>query len=146
MHDAQQENWTMVIGSAVISGVMAMLTRSTGHNDLLADVSWMFSVWFEALAWAPQVWLIFSTGSLQAIQTDESTAHFAGISLSASLAFAIFWGRCARDRAAEFMKDDQHLFFPSIVFAACIRLLLCGSYVYLYARGGRGKKGGYDYE
>merc|ERR1719401_1341586 len=43
MHEAAQESWNMLIISGVVSLVMAWFTRSTGHNDLLADVSWMFS-------------------------------------------------------------------------------------------------------
>jgi len=138
------ERWTMLIGMAGVSLVMAWLTKSTGHNDYFADLSWMFSVWYEAMAMAPQVYLLL-TGTHHNI--DESAAHFAGLTLASSLAFALFWGRTARDRYADFEKEGAHGFFYAILSAAAIRVMLCSVYVYLFTRNTTGSKGrGPEYE
>merc|ERR1712039_721519 len=50
-----------------------------GHNDWFADLSWMFSVWLEAFALLPQVWLL-----TKASQVDETAVHFASLTLGAS--------------------------------------------------------------
>lgn len=132
------EKWSLLIGMVVASLVLSSFTKSTGHNDYWADLNWMFSVWLEAMALAPQVWLLLSVG-----QIDDSVAHFGGLTLTGSVVFAMFWGRVARDRYSEFQKDGEHIFFIGILAAAFIRVGLCSIYVYLFFKTTQ-SKGGYS--
>lgn len=140
-HDVGQgfERWSLLVGMTVSSLVLALLTKSTGHNDYYADLSWMFSVWLEAFALAPQVWFLLSAG-----QVDEGAAHFGGLTLAASVVFGLFWGRVARDRYAEFEKDGEHRFFQGILLAAFIRICFCCVYVYLFVRKASKAKSTYE--
>lgn len=138
------ERWSMLIGQAAASIVLAYLTKSTGHNDYFADLSWMFSVWFEAFALAPQVYLLLTVSHRN---IDESAAHFAGLTLISALVFAGFWYRIARDHYSEYEKEGAHLFFWGVLGAAFIRVMLCSVYVYLFTRNTSGSKGrGPEYE
>lgn len=135
MHDVGQgiERWSVLIGMVVAAFVLAFLTKSTGHNDYFADLSWMFSVWLEAFALIPQVKLLSQAGG----QLDESAVHFAGVTLAASLAFGAFWWKSAAERYQEFMRDGYHGFLFGIISAAAIRVLLCGVYVYLFIKSSK---------
>jgi hypothetical protein len=144
MHDVGQgyERWSLLIGMSSVAGVLAYFTKSTGHNDYFADLSWMFSVWLEAMALMPQVHLLWqgTTG------VDESALHFAGFTLASAVIFALFWGRCAKDRYAEFEADGQHIFFRGVLCAAALRVGLCGVYFYLFMKTTKGSKGRGEYE
>lgn len=131
MHDVGQgiERWTMLIGMVSVSIVLAWMTKSTGHNDYFADLSWMFSVWLEAFALLPQVQLLFG-----ATQVDESAVHFAGVTLAASLAFGAFWWKNALDKYTDFMQEGYHGFLYGIVLAAVVRVSLCAVYFYLFVK------------
>mmetsp|Transcript_40924 Transcript_40924/g.66126 ORF Transcript_40924/g.66126 Transcript_40924/m.66126 type:complete len:282 (-) Transcript_40924:141-986(-) len=143
-HDVGQgmERWSMVGGMAVVSVFLALLTKSTGHNDYYADLSWMFSVWMEAFALGPQVHLLFTGAS----KVDESATHFAGLTLAAAVFFSLFWGRVAHDRYSEFEKDGEHIFFRGILLAAVIRVVLCSAYFYLFNSTASKGKGRTEYE
>eukprot|EP00933_Yihiella_yeosuensis_P067082 TRINITY_DN71692_c0_g1_i1.p1 TRINITY_DN71692_c0_g1~~TRINITY_DN71692_c0_g1_i1.p1 ORF type:complete len:286 (+),score=51.49 TRINITY_DN71692_c0_g1_i1:96-953(+) len=132
VHDVGQgiERWSLVLAMAAASLVLALMTKSTGHNDYYADLSWMFSVWMEALALAPQVHLLFTGASA----VDESATHFAGLTLAAALIFSAFWGRVAKDRFSEFEKDGEHIFFYGILGASFCRVALCATYFILFKK------------
>mmetsp|Transcript_143849 Transcript_143849/g.460483 ORF Transcript_143849/g.460483 Transcript_143849/m.460483 type:complete len:290 (+) Transcript_143849:107-976(+) len=141
------ERWNVLIGMVVAAVVLGWLTKTTGHNDYFADLSWMTSVWLEAFALVPQVQLLASSGG----QLDESAVHFACVTLASSLAFGAFWWKSAVERYQEFMRDGYHGFLFGIVTAAAIRVFLCGVYVYLFVKSskslglpGAGKKGEYE--
>eukprot|EP00439_Symbiodinium_sp_Y106_P021660 s2444_g2.t1 len=114
----------------VLAAILAFFTKSTGHDDYWADISWMFSTWMEAFALGPQVYLLV-TG---ACAVDESAAHFAGLTLASSVVFTAFWGRVTRDRYREFDQDGDHTFFHAILTACFIRVALCTTYVYLFTK------------
>jgi hypothetical protein len=88
MRDVGQgyEKWSVLGGMVGVSLVVAFFTKSTGHNDWFADLSWMFSVWLEALALGPQVMLLCMSS-----QVEDGAMHFVAVSLLASLAFGYFW-------------------------------------------------------
>lgn len=142
VHDVGQgiERWSLVIGMVGVATVLAFFTKSTGHNDYYADLSWMFSVWMEAMALSPQVHLLFTGAS----KVDESATHFAGLTLAAALIFAAFWGRVARDRFAEFAKEGEHYFFYGICLAALIRVGLCSAYFVLFKKSTSKSKTEYE--
>lgn len=139
IHDVGQgmERWTMLGGMVGVALILGWKTKSTGHGDYFADISWMFSVWLEAFALGPQVMLLINKGFV-----DESAMHFVGFTLMASLTFAFFWLRNSRDHYAEFADYGEHGFFWAIGTAALIRVGLCGAYGFLFFRsrnkGGRG--------
>uniref|UniRef100_A0A7S4RX64 ER lumen protein-retaining receptor n=1 Tax=Alexandrium monilatum TaxID=311494 RepID=A0A7S4RX64_9DINO len=138
IHDVGQgiERWSMLIGMVCTALILGWKTKSTGHGDYFADLSWMFSVWLEAFALGPQVMLLSSKGCV-----DESAVHFAGFTLAASLTFAFFWLRNSRDHYTEFADYGEHGFFWAIGIASLVRVGLCGAYFYLFMRS-RGKPGG----
>jgi len=138
IHDVGQglERWHTLIGMVAVAMALSFVTKSTGHNDYFADLSWIFSVWLEAFALFPQVLLLSKTSHL-----DESAVHFAGVTLMASLSFAAFWWKNAMDRYTEFMKDGYHGFLFGIVTAGAIRVGLCGYYFYLFTRNTKEFKG-----
>jgi len=148
IHDVGQglERWSVLLGMGVVAAILAFFTKSTGHNDYFADLSWMFSVWLEAFALIPQVRLLAAAGG----QLDESVVHFAGATFAASLAFGAFWWKAAVERYQEFMREGYHGFLFGITAAAAIRMMLCGAYVYLFVRsskqfqGPRTTKGEYE--
>merc|ERR1711972_1093125 len=131
VHDAGHgiERWSMLIGMVGVSGVLAYMTKSTGHDDYFADLSWMFSVWLEAFALAPQVHLL-----LQAATVDESAVHFAGVTLASSLAFGGFWAKNCQDKYDSLMKNGYHAFFYGILGAVALRMALCAVYFYLFVK------------
>lgn len=145
IHDVGQglERWHTLIGMVSVALALAFCTKSTGHNDYFADLSWMFSVWLEAFALFPQVLLLTKSSNL-----DETAVHFAGVTLAASVSFAAFWWKNGWDKYTEFIKDDYHRFLFGIVFAGAIRVGLCAFYFYLFMRstgkGGVGGKGEYE--
>lgn len=124
------ERWSQVIAMCAVSAVLAYFTKSTGHDDYWADLSWMFSTWLEAFALGPQVYLLV-TG---ACYVDESAAHFAGLTLGSAVVFTAFWGRVTKDRYREFDQDGDHTFFHAILTACFIRVALCTTYVYLFTK------------
>merc|ERR1711884_1014921 len=121
---------------AFLAIILGWETKSTGHGDYFADLSWMFSVWLEAFALGPQVMLLMQKGHV-----DESAVHFAGFTLAASLTFGFFWIRNSRDHYAEFQDFGEHGFFWAIGVASTIRAALCGAYFFLFMRS-RNNKGG----
>merc|ERR1711920_860424 len=129
MQDVGQgvERWSMLGIMLVATVLLAVKFKSNGHGDYFADLAWMFSVWLEAFALGPQVFLLHAKNHV-----DDSALHFAGLTLLASLTFAFFWGRNARDRSAEFQKYDEHGFFWAIGTACTIRVLLCAFYFVLF--------------
>jgi len=139
------ERWSMLIGMCVTAAVLAYKTKSTGHNDYFADLSWMFSVWLESFALGPQVHLLCMSARRQ---VDDSAVHFAGLTLCAALAFAFFWGRNTRDHYEELQKEGDHSFFYAIVIAGLIRVAFCGTYFFLFMKSTPGfkGKGGPEYE
>jgi len=144
MHDVGQglERWSMLAGMCGAAMLLAYFTKSTGHDDWFADLSWMFSVWLESFALFPQVMLLD-----KASQVDETAVHFAALTLGSSLIFAGFWGRTAADRYEEFQRLGAQGFLRGIVTAAMIRIILCVSYFYLFMRSRRTKgRGGSEYE
>lgn len=134
-HDVGQgmEQWNVLIGMVVVAMTLAAFTKSTGHNDYFADLSWMFSVWLDAFALVPQVRLLAASGG----QLDESAVHFAFATLAASFAFGAFWWKSAGERYQEFMRDGYHGFLFGIVTAAFLRVCLCLAYVYLFVRSSK---------
>jgi len=134
IHDVGQgvERWSMLIGMVCTALVLGWKTKSTGHGDYFADMSWMFSVWLEAFALGPQVQMLVSKGSV-----DDSAMHFAGFTLAASLSFAFFWLRNSSDHYKEFQDYGEHGFFWAIGCASLIRVGLCGAYVYLFLRSNK---------
>lgn len=144
MHDVGQgaERWSLLGVMTLVSAVLGYRYKSTGHGDYVADWSWMFSVWLEALALGPQVHLLFAGKN----QVDESATHFASLTLAASLAFGYFWGRCSRDYFNNEAQWDVQGFHMAILTACGIRIVLCCCYFYLFMRlkGGKGK--GAEYE
>jgi len=146
MRDVGQgfERWSVLSGMVGVSMVLAYMTKSTGHNDWFADFSWMFSVYLEAIALAPQVLLL---AGAQAPQVDEGAMHFVALSLASSLAFGYFWSRSAWDQYTEFKKEGAHVFYWGVLSCATIRVTLCLSFLYLFmrtTRGGRDGKGSYS--
>jgi len=141
MRDVGQgyEKWSVLGGMVGVSLVVAYFTKSTGHNDWFADLSWMFSVWLEALALGPQVMLLCMSS-----QVEDGAMHFVAVSLLASLAFGWFWTKSAYDQYSDFQKDGSHVFYWGVLSAASIRLVLCASFLYLFMRK-KGGKGGYAY-
>lgn len=144
IHDVGQgvERWSMLGGMVLAAMILGFKTKSTGHGDYFADLSWMFSVWLESFALGPQVWLLWGKGHV-----DESAIHFAGFTLAAGLTFAFFWYRNSRDHYAEFQDSGEHGFFWAIGIASTIRLSLCGAYFWLFMRSkNKGGSGRSEYE
>lgn len=137
-HDVGQgmESWTTFLVMVGVSMILAWNTKSTGHADLFADWSWMFSVWLEAFALGPQVWLLHVRNKV-----DESAMHFAGLTMISGVIFASFWGRTGREWFVRHQDYGENGFFWSIGVAAVIRVLLCAAYFYLFMRTARGGKG-----
>merc|ERR1719198_183216 len=129
--------------------VLAWYTKSTGHDDYFADLSWMFSVWLEAFALMPQVKLLCLGGG-HAVDTDA--LHFACTTLLASLTFAAFWGKTCRDKYDQFHQAVVLRFMYGILTAAGIRVIMCCCYAYLFANSSKRLmksafgRGGQEYE
>jgi len=139
-HDVGQglERWTELICMGVISGALAWYTKSTGHNDYFADLSWMFSVWMEAFALIPQVKLLFLGGG-HIVDTDA--LHFAGATLLASMTFGAFWVKTCTDKRDDFNDAGVRLFMYGILVAAGCRVVLCCCYAYLFCSSAKRMKG-----
>jgi len=138
VHDVGQdlERWQTLAGMTAISLVLAWYTKSTGHDDYFADLSWMFSVWMEAFALLPQVRLLWASSHI-----DESAVHFAMCIFASSLAFVSFWWRCVYDKYNEFQRDGYSNFLYGVSIAGLIRMVLCSSYLYLFLRKTKSFKG-----
>lgn len=136
VHDVGQglERWSMLIGMVAVASMLGWYTKSTGHDDYFADLSWMFSVWLEAFALIPQVKLLFQSS---AHQVDTDAMHFAVATLLGSLAFAAFWGKTANDKFDEFHKAGVDRFMYGILTASAVRVVLCGCYAYLFMSSGK---------
>jgi hypothetical protein len=138
MRDVGQgfERWSVLSGMVGASLVFAYFSKSTGHNDWFADLSWMFSVWLEAFALGPQVMLLNVSH-----QVEDGAMHFVALSTAESLAFGYFWCRSAWEQYAEFKKDGSHVFYWGVLSCAVIRFVLCAAFIYLFVRkrGGDGK-------
>jgi hypothetical protein len=132
------ERWSMVGGMILTAMFLGYFSKSTGHNSLWMDWAWMSSVWLEAFSMLPQVHLLVSA---TAPYVDETAVHFAGLTLSASGFFALFWGRVAKERYSEFEKTGEHIFFVAIMVAAVIRVCLCSVYFLVFMKTSRGLKG-----
>jgi len=128
------ERWSVLAGMVVAAVVLAALTKNTGHNDWLADLMWMFSVWLEAFAFAPQVQLMMSN-----VTVDESQFHFCVLSLAAGITFAVFWGHIAR-MESESLHGDERWFWRGIFGAGLVRVSLSAGYLYLFVQAARGFK------
>jgi len=135
VHDVGQglERWSTLVGMVAISCVLAWFTKSTGHDDYFADLSWMFSVWLEAFALIPQVRLLAQTPGI----VDTDAMHFAVATLLGSLAFAAFWAKTSSDKFDEFHKAGVERFMYGILAASGCRVLLCGCYAYLFMSSGK---------
>ncbi|CAK0880973.1 unnamed protein product [Prorocentrum cordatum] len=132
------ERWSLVGSMVGLALALGYFTKSTGHNQFWMDWAWMASVWLEAFALFPQVYLLISAA---APYVDDTAVHFAGLTLSASGFFALFWGRAAKDRYNEFEKTGEHLFFIAIMGAVMVRVTLCSAYFYVFMKTSRGHKG-----
>jgi len=128
------ERWSMLGGMVLVAVILAMFTKNTGHNDWLADLMWMFSVWLEAFAFAPQVQLMMSN-----VHVDESQFHFCVLSLAAGVTFAVFWGHIA-NAEWESTHIDERWFWRGILGAGLVRVSLCAGYVYLFVQASNGGK------
>lgn len=139
MRDVGQgmERWSVLSGMVGTSVVLAWMTKSTGHNDYFADLSWMFSVWLEAFALGPQVLLLCN--GLNTV--DEGGMHFVALTCAASLAFGSFWSRSAYDQYADFQKEGAHAFYWGILSAAFIRVGLCVAFLFMFMRTAKGSRG-----
>jgi len=144
IHDVGQgmEKWSTVLVMIAVALVLAYNTHSTGHADYFADMSWMFSVWLEAFALIPQVYLL-----KQQSKVDETAAHFAGFTLVSSVIFASFWLRHTRE-SQSLGDSDLRTFDWAIGTASLIRVVLCGAYCYLFMQSSnaKAKGGGPGYE
>eukprot|EP00931_Biecheleriopsis_adriatica_P007073 TRINITY_DN108394_c0_g1_i1.p1 TRINITY_DN108394_c0_g1~~TRINITY_DN108394_c0_g1_i1.p1 ORF type:complete len:274 (-),score=58.16 TRINITY_DN108394_c0_g1_i1:87-908(-) len=130
------ERWHQVIAMCGVSAVLAYFTKSTGHDDYWADLSWMFATWLEAFALLPQVHLLFSGAGI----VDEAAAHFAGLTLASSLVILAFWVRMTHDRYREYENEaGDHRFFIAVLVACGIRVALCGGYAYLFSKQTKNK-------
>eukprot|EP00931_Biecheleriopsis_adriatica_P109127 TRINITY_DN83395_c0_g1_i1.p1 TRINITY_DN83395_c0_g1~~TRINITY_DN83395_c0_g1_i1.p1 ORF type:complete len:270 (+),score=54.53 TRINITY_DN83395_c0_g1_i1:80-889(+) len=123
------ERWSQLIVMCGLSAVLAFYTKSTGHDDYWADLSWMFAIWLEAFALGPQVHLLYTGAS----RVDESAQHFAGLTLASAVVHAAFWGRVAHDRWQDFEKEGAYNnFFMGITVACLLKVGMCGAYFVLF--------------
>jgi len=134
------EKWNMLTGILVASFILAFFTKSDGHDDYFADLSWMFSVWVDALALAPQVQLLWTSSYV-----DESQLHFATVTLLAGITFGGFWFKIAIEHHETDSKSDgkdniNHFLF-GIFFAAVCRVCLCITYFVLFVKNSKAFKG-----
>jgi hypothetical protein len=133
------DRWQTLAVMIVVSLFLGWYTKSTGHDDYFADLSWMFSVWMEAFALFPQVKLLWASSHI-----DESAVHFAMCTFASSLAFVGFWWRCVYDKYGEAQgeKDSPFkLFLWGVSICGLIRMCLCASYLYLFLRKTKSFKG-----
>lgn len=136
IHDSGAEDrWTALGGMVLASGVLAYVTKSTGHGDYFADLSWMFSVWLEAFALVPQVMMLTAASIV-----DSSVAHFAGLTLASSVAWAVCWFQ-SHWGAYERLSANGSYFWWGIMGTSALRVLLCSVYVYLFIKAHRDGKG-----
>jgi hypothetical protein len=138
------EKWSTLGMMAAVALILAYFTKSTGHGDYFADLSWMFSVWLEAFAMFPQVLVLRSTNLV-----DETAMHFAFLTFASAFTFTAFWLRQAHEQYSDDVKNGVDGFWYAILSAALIRFVLCGTYFVLFTNSSREfkrSKGGGEYE
>jgi len=111
---------------AVVSGVIAILTKSNANESFLPDFAWMFAQWMETAAIVPQIWLASRKGGL-----DKESSHFVALLIVNRLVLSVFWSYVQYlDWNAE--RQLNNYFMYGIWSSNLAHILLCGDFMYYY--------------
>jgi len=124
----------------VVSLVLAWLVHPELNHRQVADGAWMASVWLEAVAFCPQIWMVAKAGRSQAL-----TSHFVAVSFAARCMLAFFWLE-----AYPQLKIWKHVYgegvtthlYPGyvVVGAYSLQVIVMADFVYAYAKALTGSR------
>jgi hypothetical protein len=95
-----------------------------------ADAAWMTSVWLEAAAFCPQIWMVSRAGRCRSM-----TAHFVALSFAARCIVALFWLE-----AYPQLSISNHFsgwdMFPaySVICAFSLQVIVIADFMFAYTR------------
>jgi len=126
LHDDHIDFKYLAIGSFLL----ALLVHTSLNNNMLTDILWTFSMYFEAVAVYPQIYLFSKKGG----QIESYTSHYVALQGMSRLFSLLFWW----DTYPELNEDSNSMsLFSSYVgyFIICsqvIQLLIMIDFFYIY--------------
>jgi hypothetical protein len=118
-----KEKWYVVPPMMLACFVAAVFTESNANQNWILDVLWMFSLFCESVAIAPQLWIVSQIGSVETI-----TSHFILFTVLARVATGFFWVQLQT-----FQPITGHFLF-GVVVASLIHTILCADYMYFFVK------------
>jgi len=108
----------------IIAGFMALIFhRERPEGNMFVDVAWMFSIWVEALAMAPQLLLVWRRG-----QIEFSTAHFMFMIIGSRIFHGIFWFQCF------WAYGETNTFAIGTILQVGTQWTLCGHFFWSFCK------------
>jgi hypothetical protein len=136
------EQDTFWVSPAVVAAlVLAAVVHPELNHRPAADGAWMASVWLEAVAFCPQIWMVAHSGRCPSL-----TSHFVAVSFVARCMMAFFWLE-----AYPQLKIWKHSYgdgvttslYPGyvVVGAYSLQVLVMADFVYAYVKAAAGARG-----
>lgn len=106
---------------AVMAALFFHRHRPDGYR--LIDILWMFSVWEEALAMAPQLLLVMRRGKV-----EFSISHFMFMSILARLFHGVFWVQCF------LAYGEMSIFAFGTLLNIALQWTMCGHFFFTFIK------------
>lgn len=130
-YDSDDKNgidWVWVWLPVAMCGAAAVCLHPELNQHFYADTAWTFSIYLEAIAMVPQVFLLTKLGgSVECLQ-----GHYMAATFVARLIYLRLWGKCYAEIAA--MESGGRPAAYGILVAFILPVIVLADFMYLYLR------------
>lgn len=88
--DYPREDKFNILGLIVVCGIAALCVHPNLNEDFWADTSWTFSIYLEAVAMVPQLFLLTKLGG----EVESLQGHYMACTFAGRLTMLRLWSRC----------------------------------------------------
>jgi len=133
--DYPREDKFGIISLILVSGAAAYFVHPTLNHSFVPDASWTFSIYLEAFAMIPQLFLLTKLGG----EVENLQGHYMACTFASKLAMLRLWGRCYEEIA----KNEESggvLAGYGILVSHVLPVIVLADFMYLYCRSLRSTK------
>merc|ERR1719453_325279 len=137
--DYPREDKFNILGLIVVCGIAALCVHPNLNEDFWADTSWTFSIYLEAVAMVPQLFLLTKLGG----DVESLQGHYMACTFAGRLAMLRVWVKCYVQIAYSVPDEpdlDNRPGGYGVLVAHLLPCILLADFMYLYARSFRCSK------
>jgi hypothetical protein len=133
--DYPREDKFNILGLILVCGAAAVMVHPTLNHLPVPDTSWAFSIYLEAVAMVPQLFLLTKLGG----EVESLQGHYMACSFFSKLAMLRLWGRCYVE-ISKSAENGGSLAGYGILIAHVLPVIALADFMYLYFRSFRSTK------